>query len=87
MNSRRLTSAPRAATSYSAAETSTVKRWAWIQNCRIFGSADVRFSNRPAGVKRFQAVQRCSVDVARGLALLFGLGIKALVWGFFSQAV
>jgi len=30
------------------------------------------------GVKRFQAVQRCSVDVARGLALLFGLGTKAL---------
>src|SRR5262249_6158019 len=43
---------------------------------------DVRFSNRPIGVKRFQAVQRCSVDVARGLALLFGLGTKALpAWG------
>jgi hypothetical protein len=44
--------------------------------------ADVRFSNRPIEVKRFQAVQRCSVDVARGLALLFGLGTKALpAWG------
>ena len=42
---------------------------------------DVRFSNRPVGVKRFHAVQRCSVDVAHGLALLFGLGTKALpVW-------
>src|SRR5215475_8391961 len=67
---------------------------------------DVRFSNRPSGVKRFQAIHqlqcRCrsrarassligrlgssafrlstnsSVDVAHGLALLFGLGTKAL---------
>src|SRR5262245_42037106 len=45
-------------------------------------TAYVCFSNRPIGVKRFQAVQRCSVDVARGLALLFGLGTKALpAWG------
>jgi hypothetical protein len=34
------------------------------------------FSNR--GVKRFQTIRRCSVDVARGLALLFGIGTKAL---------
>jgi len=34
------------------------------------------------GVKRFQAVQTWSVDIARGLALLFGLGTKALpAWG------
>jgi hypothetical protein len=39
---------------------------------------NVRFSNRPFGVKRFQAIHRYSVDVARGLALLFGLGTKAL---------
>src|SRR5215471_138204 len=46
------------------------------------GNRDVCFSNRPVGVKRFQAVQRCSVDVARGLALLFGLGTWALpAWG------
>ena len=38
----------------------------------------VRFSNRPVGVKRFQATHRCSVDVAHGLALLFGIGTKAL---------
>src|SRR6201987_6334531 len=44
--------------------------------------SDVRFSNRPIGVKRFQAVQRCSVDVARGLALLYRLGTKAVpAWG------
>ena len=44
-------------------------------------SADVRFSNRPVRVKRFQTIHRCSVDVARGLVLLFGIGTKALpVW-------
>jgi hypothetical protein len=46
----------------------------------------VCFSNRPVWVKRFQAIHRSGVDVARGLALLFGLGTKALVWGFLSQA-
>src|SRR3977135_3879927 len=40
--------------------------------------SNVRFSNRPVGVKRFQTIPRCSVDVARGLALLFGIGTKAL---------
>ena len=49
--------------------------------------ADVRFSNRPFGVKRFQTIHHCSVDVAHGLVLLFGIGTKALVWGFFSQEV
>ena len=43
--------------------------------------AFVRFSNRPVRVKRFQTIHRCSVDVARGLVLLFGIGTKALpVW-------
>jgi hypothetical protein len=41
-------------------------------------SSDVRFSNRPVGVKRFQAIHHCSVDVAHGLVLLFGIGTKAL---------
>ncbi len=40
--------------------------------------ANVRFSNRPFGVKHFQAIRRCSVDVAHGLVLLFGIGTKAL---------
>jgi hypothetical protein len=48
---------------------------------------DVCFSNRPVGVKRFQAIHDCGVDVAHGLVLLSGLGTKALVWGFFSQEV
>ena len=39
---------------------------------------DVRFSNRPFRVKHFQTIRRCSVDVAHGLALLFGIGTKAL---------
>src|SRR4051812_29323780 len=38
----------------------------------------VRFSKRPVGVKRFQTIHRYSVDVARGLVLLFGIGTKAL---------
>ena len=38
----------------------------------------VRFSNRPFRVKHFQTIRRCSVDVAHGLALLFGIGTKAL---------
>ena len=42
----------------------------------------VRFSNRPVGVKRFQTIHRSSVDVSRGLALLFGIGTRALPsWG------
>jgi hypothetical protein len=48
--------------------------------------AHVRFSNRPVWVKRFQTVHRRSVDVAHGLVLLFGIGTRALVWGFLSQA-
>jgi hypothetical protein len=35
------------------------------------------FSNRPFGVKRFQTIHH-SVDVAHGLALLFGISTKAL---------
>jgi len=36
------------------------------------------FSNRPFWVKRFQPIHHYSVDVAHGLALLFGIGTKAL---------
>ncbi len=39
---------------------------------------DVCFSNRPFGVKRFQTIHHCNVDVARGLVLLFGIGASAL---------
>ena len=40
-------------------------------------AADVRFSNRPAGVKRFQAIHGSDGNVARGLVLLYGLGTQA----------
>ena len=39
---------------------------------------DVRFSNRPFGVKHFQTVHQCSVNVSHGLVLLFGIGTWAL---------
>ena len=39
---------------------------------------NVRFSNRPVWVKRFQATHHHSVDVAHGLVLLFGIGTRAL---------
>src|SRR5262245_45553189 len=48
-------------------------------NHRALGqSTDVRFSNRPSGVKRFSGYRPTDVDVAHGLSLLFGLGTKAL---------
>src|ERR1700722_5414741 len=51
-------------------------------------SFHVRFSNRPFGVKHFQTFHHHhSVDVARGLVLLFGIGTRALVWGFLCQGV
>ena len=37
----------------------------------------VRFSTRPVWVKRFQTIHCCSVDVARGLVLLSGIGSPA----------
>ncbi len=43
---------------------------------------NVCVSNRPFGVKRFQTIHWYGVDVGRGLALLFGIGTKALPsWG------
>ena len=54
--------------------------------CRLSGtkrtspsrSPDVGFSNRPVGVKHFRLCTNGSVDVARGLALLSGIGSSAL---------
>ena len=51
------------------------------------GPSNVCFSNRPFEVNHFQTIHHCSVDVAQGLALLFGIGTKALVWGFLCQGV
>src|SRR6202171_2453913 len=46
----------------------------------FFGAclANVRFSNRPFEVKRFQTIHHRSIDVARGLVLLSGIGTRAL---------
>src|SRR6266403_5214872 len=43
---------------------------------RNAASVDVRFSNRPFRVKRFQTIHHYSVDVAHGLVLLFGIGTR-----------
>ena len=45
------------------------------------------FSNRPFGVKHFQTIHQCDVDVARGLVLLFGIGTGAFpITGFEDEA-
>lgn len=41
-------------------------------------SSHFRLSNRPFRVKLLQTIHHYSVDVAHGLALLFGFGTKAL---------
>jgi hypothetical protein len=43
-----------------------------------FAATHIRFSNRPVGVKRFQTILPHSVDVARGVVLLYGIGTQAL---------
>ena len=43
-----------------------------------FALSNVRFSNRPFGVKHFQTIRHYGVDVAHGLVLLFGIGTRAL---------
>jgi hypothetical protein len=54
------------------AKIGKASRWGRPAFCKA------RFSNGPFGVKRFQTIRRCSVDVARGLVLLFGIGTRAL---------
>jgi hypothetical protein len=49
--------------------------WSRLAHRVIRGNAAIgRFSNRPFWVKRFQTIHHRSIDVARGLALLFGIG-------------
>jgi hypothetical protein len=48
---------------------------------------NVCFSNRLVGVKRFQTIHHHSVDVARGLVLLFGIGTRGpSTMGFENEA-
>jgi hypothetical protein len=49
----------------------------WHNPDMLGRSDDVCFSNRPFGVKHFQTFHHHSVDVARGLVLLFGIGTGA----------
>jgi hypothetical protein len=42
------------------------------------GVNDVRFSNRPVRVKRFQTIHQNSFEVTREHTLLFGIGTEAL---------
>src|SRR5258707_4710379 len=50
----------------------------WVKADLTAPKSNFRFSNRPVEVKHFQAIHGCSVDVSHGLALLFGIGTKAL---------
>jgi hypothetical protein len=50
----------------------------WPTASNVTARANVGFSNRPFGVKRFQTIHHHSVDVAHGLVLLFGIGATAL---------
>ena len=52
--------------------------WSWHETDMPTAWRNVRFSNRPIRVKHFQAIHHYSVDVARGLVLLFGIGTKAV---------
>ena len=49
-----------------------------LRRLRRWVLRDGSFSNRPLGVKRFQTIHHDSIDVAHGLALLFGIGTQAL---------
>jgi len=51
----------------------------WPEPSDIAAQANVGFSNRPFAVKRFQTIHHhCSIDVAHGLVLLFGISTKAV---------
>ena len=50
-----------------------------------FQTSDVRFSNRPVEVKRFQAIHDCGVGITRGLVLLFGIGARPFQHGIRGQ--
>jgi hypothetical protein len=82
----RASSAPasfRGDTALSAHRDARLRDGRWHQRARqLAGNRCPRFSNRPFGVKRFQTIHPCSVDVSHGLVLLFGIGTVALPsWG------
>ena len=87
----RSSSLPRHSSPNSGSAVAQSKVWAshvaeHVTNRNLAVATNVRFSNRPVGVKRFQTIHQCSVDVARGLALLFGIGTKApSIMGFANE--
>ena len=58
--------------------TVTIRDTSSVEANNLMRPTDVRFSNRPVGVKHFQTIHHDSVDVAHGLVLLFGIGTRAL---------
>jgi hypothetical protein len=55
----------------------SVRLYAQAAGAGISGRCPL-FSNRPFELKHFQTIRQCNVDVAHGLALLFGIGTRAL---------
>ena len=64
----------------SPSEFGAVNPYAVHDHSQPTGQGDDRLLHpaAPLGVERFQTIHHCSVDVARGLVLLFGIGTKAL---------
>src|SRR5262245_34869193 len=63
-------------------ESANVRFGSFASDQRSRPSGYVRFSNRPFRVKRFQTIHDSGVNVARGLALLSGLGTGPSIMGF-----
>ena len=57
----------------------------WSSSFLLSGFILNGFSNRPFGVKRFQTIHHCNVDVAHGLVLLFGIDARSLYGVFFVK--
>jgi hypothetical protein len=59
----------------------------WHERDQQTRRSNVRFSNRPFRVKRFQTIHHYSFDVAHGLVLLFGIGTRGpSIMGFEDEA-
>ena len=70
-----------------AFQSSLCRSWVNRDSWAMSAATNVRFSNRPFGVKRFQTIHHYSVDVAHGLVLLFGIGTRGpSIMGFEDEA-
>ena len=65
-------------------------RGPWSFSYWLWGGRDhwdhSRFSNRSVGVKHFQAIHHCNVNVSHGLALLFGIATRPSIMGSEDEA-